>query len=78
MMRNRGSLMPVLTALVSWLKETTFSVGLYESWHFHYQTSVSLRPISAHVMGPNENNDELFFIITRALFTLIFLKKVKL
>jgi len=26
MMRNRGSLMPVLIVLVSWLKETTFSI----------------------------------------------------
>jgi len=26
-------------------------------------------------MGPNENNDELFFVITRALFTLRFIKK---
>jgi len=47
---------------------------MYESWHFHYQTSVSLRPISAHVTDPNKNNDELFFVITRALFTLRFIK----
>jgi hypothetical protein len=48
---------------------------MYESWHFHYQTLVSLRPISAHVRSPNENNDELFFVITWALFTLRFTKK---
>jgi hypothetical protein len=48
---------------------------MYESWHFHYQTSVSLRPILARVTGPNKNNDELFFVITRALYTLRFIKK---
>jgi hypothetical protein len=48
---------------------------MYESWHFHYQTAVLLRPISARVTSPNENNDELFFVITRALFTLRFIQK---
>ena len=31
-MRNRGSLMSVLRVLVSWLKETTFSVVLSHIW----------------------------------------------
>jgi len=54
--------MLVLRALVSWLKEITFSIGLSHMNHeFHYQTSVTLRPISARVMGTNENSDELFF-----------------
>lgn len=32
MMRNRGSLMPMLIALVSWLNETTFSTELSHVW----------------------------------------------
>jgi hypothetical protein len=74
--------MPVLIPLVTWLKETTFSIelsymmnnGTSITKHMQWKTSVSLRPISACVIGPNENNDGLFFVITRTLFTLRFLK----
>jgi hypothetical protein len=57
MMRNSGSLMSVLTNLVSQLKETASSIelsqvmnhGTFTTKHIQWETSATPRPKKAHV-----------------------------